>query len=313
MDRDAFFLVQFLVECLQKESEPEILDLILFHLAHLATVSPCRPTQVALEWVLATYDEVYEGIDIYLDLLAHPSPQVRIAAAYTLSCCKSEVATRICSQLSRRFDGEPDVMVRSTILLCLAFLNEKISVSPGLFESILNSKEEEIVKLAGVCALAYVTGENMPDYACDLLVHLWDKPQWLKRLANHYDRRMVKIHRQRLVDFIRPLGHRHAGQTIPVLWKGIQYYQFEAIDLAFAEIAFGIEKLPEGIRIHDLTDNQQLVLRLIADTTKTGQEPIYRKRTLKFIGIGQVSPSDGYYARKKLLSFLNGAKVKYDK
>jgi len=312
LNRNATFLIPLIVERLEEESEPEILDLILFHLAHLATGHPGPPTRAAVQWVFDTYDAIYEGLDIYLDLLAHPSPQVRIAAAYTLSCCKSEAVAGICTHLCRRFGSETDMMVKSTILLCLAFLSVKIPVSPGFFESILNSKEEEIVKLAGVCALASVTEENMPDYACDLLVHLWSKPELLQRLANHYDGRMVNIHYKRLLSFIIPLGDRHAGKMIPVLWKGIQYDQVEAIDLAFPNMTYGMGEFPEGTRIHNLTENQQLVLRLIADTTKTGQESIYRRGILKFIGIGPVSPSDGYYARKMLKRFLNGAKVKYD-
>nr|WP_201280344.1 HEAT repeat domain-containing protein [Hassalia byssoidea] len=176
----ASFAVPFLIERLQQEPEAELLENILLDLVHLGTGSSfCdahqnlsiyedkrntlefqQQMQEELEGVRATYQAVYKGVNIYFDLLEHESPQVRIAAAYTLSCCKSEAA-RICTKLYARFSCEPDELVKATISLCLAFLSKSTPVQIAFFEQVLKSNESDIVKLSAAITLAYIASEHM--------------------------------------------------------------------------------------------------------------------------------------------------------
>lgn len=99
------FPVPYLIERLQKETDLELSEIILFDLAYLATgTSYCETHQnlsyyedrrntaefqermeEEILYANATHTAVYKGIDIYLNLLGHDSFKVRIAAAYTPS------------------------------------------------------------------------------------------------------------------------------------------------------------------------------------------------------------------------------------
>ena len=103
----AAFVAPFLIERLRHESEPDLLDIILRNLVHLATGFPTGKTSEELYWARATYGQVYREIDVYLDLLEHSSSQVRIAAVYILAFCKRDAAM-ICTKLCRHFDNEPE-------------------------------------------------------------------------------------------------------------------------------------------------------------------------------------------------------------
>ena len=92
----AYFVVPFLQERLSRESDPNLLEMILFDLAHLATAATFFGTQPDLEyeilevdrvypseyegklqnelrWVQGTYQAVYKGVNFYLNLLEHDS------------------------------------------------------------------------------------------------------------------------------------------------------------------------------------------------------------------------------------------------
>lgn len=309
----AAFVAPFLIERLPHESEPNLLEIIIVSLAHLATGFPSGDTSEELDWARATYGQVYKEIDVYLDLLEHSSSQVRIAAIYILAFCQRDAAM-ICTKLCRHFDNEPEEMVRATIPYCLAFVSDNTLVDPVFFEEILNSDDTDIVKLAAGNTLAYVAGENMPEYALSILVDLWENTNLVDRLAKHSDP-METIHYKKLLDFLTPLSDRQIAKIIPSIWQewGEYYRDLDAIELASGNLFGSKKRLPEGTTIHDLTDSQRAVLRLIAyNTSSTGQKIYYRGK-LEFIGIGTPAyQKDMSSAREKLLRFLNGEKLEYD-
>jgi len=156
----------------------------------------------------------------------------------------------------------------------------------------------------------------MSEYALSILVRLWANPKLVDRLAEYCDP-MITTHYKTLPDFLNHLSDRQIAKIIPSIWiweYDVQYcYEFDAIELAFGELFRKKKKLPEGTTIHDLTDSQQLVLKLIADDTSTGQESRYRY-TLESIGISSpVHRKDESSARENLMRFLNGEKLEYDR
>jgi hypothetical protein len=76
-------------------------------------------------------------------------------------------------------------------------------------------------------------------------------------------------------------------------------------------LVFGQSQIPEGATVHDLTPNQRVIIKAIADNASTGQEMLYRDGTLNFMGICAVSQSAGSQARDKLVRFLNGQTLEY--
>ncbi|MBC6424663.1 MAG: hypothetical protein GDA38_26765 [Hormoscilla sp. SP12CHS1] len=223
-----------------------------------------------------------------------------------LAFCKRDAAM-ICAKLCRYFRNEPEEMVRATIPYCLAFISDNTPVDTMFFEELLNSDDAEIVKLAAGNTLAYVAGENMPEYALSILVRLWENTKLVDRLAKHSDP-METIHYKKLLDFLTPLSDRQIANIIPSIWQELDeyYHDLDATELAFGDLFRKKEKLPSGTTIHDFTDSQQLVLKLIADDTSTGQESCYRY-TLESIGISSpVHRKDESSARENLMRFLNG-------
>ena len=323
----AYFVVPFLQERLSRESEPDLLEMILFDLAHLATAATFFGTQPDLEceilevdraypseyegklqnelrWVQATYQAVYKGVNLYLNLLEHDSPNVRIAAAYTLSCCQPEAA-RICSLMIQHFACESDAMMKATIPLCLAVLSKSTFVDAAFCEEIVNSNESDIVKLSAGVSLAYIVGENISGDAFNLLLSLIKNEELFTRLCEHYDNPMATAHHWMIIDFFSRLDDSKLAQVLVVLAEsGQQIYDWDLL----LELAFDCQDISEGTTIDQLTEPQQVILRLIADSITTDQERLNRNGILIFMGIKQ----EGLAAQEKLINFLNGEPLKYD-
>ncbi len=321
------FPVPYLIERLKYETNLEILESILLDLAHLATgTSFCethqnlsyykdrRDTEEFQErmkeeilYANATHTAVYKGIDIYLNLLEHDSYLIRIAAAYTLSCCKVNL-DRICFSLYARFDQESDEMVKVNISLCLAFINKTYPIQISFFEDILKSDESDIVKLTAGIALAFVAGVNMSDEFLEIFAKQLEKTEIFENLREHYENYMLTAHYTSVVEYLINLNDRQITKILPALKKiwADSYYLDDLVDFVFRD-----EIIAEGSTINDLTENQKIVLQTVIENTITGQEQIY-EYGLKFMGIKCISSSLGSYARDKLIRFMNGEKLKYD-
>ncbi|CBN55077.1 MULTISPECIES: hypothetical protein [Kamptonema] len=324
----AYFIVPFFQERLSRESEPDLLESILIDLAHLATAATFFGTQpvfkyeileldkeypseyqeqllIELGWVNGTFEAVYKGINLYLNLLEHNYPKVRIAAAYTLSCCKSE-AERICNLMIQHFTCESDEMVKATIPLCLAFLSKSTLVDAAFCEEILNSNESDIVKLSAGVSLAYIAGENISNNAFNRLLSLIKNKELFTHLWEHYDNPMATAHYWMIINFFSRLDDSKLAQILVVLAEPEQQI-YDCGDL-LQELAFNWQKIPEGTTIDQLTEPQQVILRLIADRITTNQERLNTYNLLSFMGIKEV----GLGPQEKLINFLNGEPLKYD-
>ena len=314
------FLRQFLPQGTEEEKE-----WILFILASFATgTSYCdtrkeRPNfvyynikntpefQARLErekrLVRDTYEAVYKGVNLYLDLLEDDSAKVKIAAAYALSCCPKDADT-IIPQLQQRFHCEPDEMVKVTIPLCLTFISKTTPVDAGFFEEIINSEETDFVKLSAAVSLAYVAGEKMSDNVFEKLIQLLEIPKLFNRLEEHYDI-IATAHYWMVIDFFERLGEKHKVEIIPILTRISPIY---GLDTAI-EVFFGEAKIPEGTTFENLTESQQLGLKALANDESTWNGSFSNTIVTGIIGIKGSSARE---ERQKLIDFINGEPLKYD-
>ncbi|GET40544.1 hypothetical protein [Microseira wollei] len=321
----AAFAVPFLIEHLQRESEEDLLYRILIDLAHIGTgTSFCdlrkdsslyastrntpefqEQMEEELYWMEKTYEAVYKGVDVYLNLLEHDAPKARIGAAYTLSCCKADAA-RICDRMRDRFHKESEEMVKATLPLSLAILSNNTPLEPAFFEEVLDANSSrDIVKLSAAIALAYIPGTNMSENARQTLVHLIEKPDLFVRLCNHYENHMATAHNLIVSDFLWRLNDEQMAHIIPVLAQKVEELPYGYKTLI--ELAFQDNKLQEGITIHELTESQQFVLRAIANDDRLWKLSNYFiSSILKDLGI------KGSPLREKLIRFLNGDTLHYD-
>jgi len=178
-------------------------------------------------------------------------------------------------------------------------------VDTAFLEEVLNSNEGDLVKLAAAIALAYVARENMSDNALEMLVHLLNQPKLFLTLSEHYELPMATAHNNLLlINFLTRLNDQHMAKVVRVLTQawGLPHYPELLLELVFQW-----KTLPEGTTINDLTEAQQYAMRAIANSTSTEKEMIYGNRTLNTLRI------KGRFTREKLLDFLNGERLEYDK
>ena len=298
------FAIPFLIQRIQQEPDEYLLDLTVWNIAHFASGDS------------SFIEKVNQGINLYLDLLESESVDLRISTVYLLSFCQKDPA-RIRNRLCDHFHTEPEEMVRATIPLCLVFLSKIIPVDTSFFEEILKSNAEDAVKFCAVTALAYIAGKNMTDEAMELLVSLWDDSNLLDRLAAYYDYDcpMVTTHCLRLLDYLKNLSDRHLAKIVPIIWQEKnRYYKIEdAYDLFLKYRPFEQKKFPEGITIDDLTESQQVLVRLVTDDTDDYRSRNCGNSILRLLGLHPGSPSGKWSAPEKLIGFVNGEPLEYDK
>jgi hypothetical protein len=317
----AAFAVPFLITRLQQETEPGILVNILYVLASLATgdsyhdINPGLRNDVerntvefqqkmeeALNDVNATYTAVYKGINVYLDLLEHQSKDVRIAATYLLSCCKQDL-TKICSNFYAKFDRESDELVKSAIALCLAYLSKITPVQIVFLKEILKSNESDIVKLSTAISLAYIAGEHMSDSSLDILVDKLQYPDLLSKLYKNFENQLVDFYYLSILDFFGSLNHQQLARVIPELLK-VKERHYGLDDLF--ELVFNNRIIPEGSFFQDLTDSEQLIIKAVVGDN-TLHNVSYMGGFLDKLG------GDGLVVKEKLIGFINGERLKYDR
>ncbi|BAY83409.1 hypothetical protein NIES267_28980 [Calothrix parasitica NIES-267] len=317
----AAFAVPFLIARLHQETEPGILVNILYVLASLATgdsyhdINPGlrdnaeRNTvefqermEEGLNDVKATYTAVYKGINVYLNLLEHESKDVRIAAACVLSCYKQDLA-KICSNFYAKFDRESDELVKAAIPLCLAYLSKSTPVQIAFFKETLNSNESDIVKLSAGISLAYIAGEHMSNSALDTLTDKLQNPNLLNKLYDNFENQLVDFYYLSILDFFSSLNHQQLARVIPVLLQ-VKTNCYGLDDLF--ELVFNNRIIPEGSFFQDLSDTEQLIIKAVIEDDSL-HNVSYMGGFLDKLG------GDGLVIKQKLVGFINGEGLKYDR
>lgn len=316
------FAVPFLITRLQQETHPEIIVNVLYVLASLATGSSYCDVHQDLEInkekrntvefqermeeelndVKATYTAVYKGINVYLDLLEHQSKDVRIAATCLLSCCKQNL-TKICSNFYAKFNCESDELVKAAITLCLAYISKITPVQIAFLEEILKSNESDIVKLSAAVSLAYIAGEHMSDSALDILVDKLQYPHLLNKLYENFANKLVDFYYLSILDFFTRLNHQQLARVIPELLK-VEERHYGLDDLF--ELVFNDRIIPEGSFFQDLTDTEQSIIKAVVEDN-TLHNVSYMGGLLDKLG------GNGLVVKGKLIEFINGERLKYDR
>ena len=116
---------------------------------------------------------------------------------------------------------------------------------------------------------------------------------------------MLTAHQLLIIDFFSRLNDQQMARVIPVLTQ-IEELPYGLDDLL--ELVFCGKTIPEGTTINELTDVQQFILTAIADDETTLTPNVHYMG-----GILEKLGSQGSVVREKLIGFLNGERLEYDK
>jgi len=226
-----------------------------------------------IEWVERTREAARQGLPIYLELLSHPDPKIRMAAAYTLASFKGE-ASSIVPMLLPRLEREDDVLARASMILSLGILGSHTHEVLALLKALLHTShkeqtEQELIHLATATALAWIGQEKTPQQAVEILVHVLTSPRsdslfdlyvqlpWvdgsLARFAGRtlrwrLPRERLRFAISRLMEALEIVDNYDVGEVIKILLY----------------IVFGRQAFPEPRTVHDLNEEQREVLSVIA-------------------------------------------------
>jgi len=128
-----------------------------------------------LDWVRAARVAVARGLGLYGELLLHPEPAVRMAAAYLLAVFP-EHAENLTPLLWTRLAAEADPRVRATDVLSLAALTWRMRAGIERFDALLSHAEAPLVRLATAVALAGLMRDATPAAAARLLAETVARP-----------------------------------------------------------------------------------------------------------------------------------------
>ncbi|MEM9539585.1 MAG: hypothetical protein AAGA60_08740 [Cyanobacteria bacterium P01_E01_bin.42] len=314
----AFIITLIFIRQLQDESESVLIEDILLCLAYfisgisfldyaimvdsfmnpdLEMPETPDPRNATLPEDRLIYEAIERSIEIFLDFLTHSSPDVRVAAIYLLSCCRSE-KENIYDRVNTLFYREIDEMVKVTVFFYFAVVSRFTVVDVELIERIANSGESDIIKLSAAIALAYISGTTISEKNIDILIDLLEKPNLLTKLIEHYDYPMSSAHHLIIIDFFGNLSDRHLSKVLPSL---IEANQAEySIDYFSEILIFKTRKDAIGKTYQQLTESQKLLLRISAQDESLFNERSYICKILNLESRGLTEQQ----MKEKILNFI---------
>jgi len=140
-------------------------------------------------WVRGAREATWRGLDVYLDLLDDPDRKLRLSSPYTLArlaeSARGEIPEalapgdpigRIAAAMGRRFEEEPDELVRASLLFGLAGLADaRPEVLRPHRRALADPSAAPSVRLAAALALADRL-DPVPDEAVRVLAATVDRP-----------------------------------------------------------------------------------------------------------------------------------------
>ncbi len=130
-------------------------------------------------WVKNAHEAVGKGFPLYLDLLRHADPMIRMSAAYILARFQ-EHAARSRPALLSSLRSESDPSAKAGILLSLSALSEHDSPLLNLFMEMMHDSEPRLVRVIAAMQLAQLTGSNPPAEAVQVLLDALAHPEEVK-------------------------------------------------------------------------------------------------------------------------------------
>lgn len=158
-------------------------------------------------WVRGAREATWRGLDVYLDLLDDPDRKLRLGSLYTLgrlaefardeipkTLAPGDPIGRIAAAMGRRFEEEPDELVRAGLLFGLAGLADaRPDVLRPHRRALADPSAAPSVRLAAALALADRL-DPVPDEAVRVLAATVDRPDDADSIFRPEGRRMEPRH-----------------------------------------------------------------------------------------------------------------------
>ncbi len=214
-----------------------------------------------LRHVRAAKDAVVRGDAVYARRLAHPDPSVRIAAAYLLGLCPTDVS-RAALRATAVDDEEPAVRAVAAFALgCVA----DDALAPEVRALLEDPSEHPAVRLYAGFGLAR-SAAALSEAAIDALAGLVDDAELFSQLDELHENAAGMSYGP-LADCLLGLPPEVRPRLVPALGRALaQIRGRDALGLATAllGLAFGDTKLAEGAGPEALTGEQRAALEALA-------------------------------------------------
>lgn len=235
------------------------------HFEHFADerASPDFAARVGeeLRHVRAAKDAVVRGDAVYARRLGHPDPSVRIAAAYLLGLCATDVS-RAGLRAAAVDDDEP--AVRAVAAFALGSVADD-ALAPEVRALLEDPSEHPAVRLYAGFGLARGAAA-LGEAAIDALAGLVDDAELFSQLEELHDNAAGMSYGP-LADCLLGLPPEVRPRLVPALGRALaQIRGRDALGLATAllRLAFGGQKLPEGAGPESLRGEQRAALEALA-------------------------------------------------
>ncbi|MBD2182761.1 HEAT repeat domain-containing protein [Planktothrix sp. FACHB-1355] len=312
------FAIPFLIELLQNEhvqKKEQILILLAYlargnswHKKHQNSIfliddrdTPEFQEKVKIEqtWVVNARNRVYEGLRLYLNLLADADPKIRIASAYTLACLPDR-APEIIPEMLKCLHREADRQAKASMVLSLGTLVEPESKYLALFTEILHSKTSDLVKLVAAMMLTQLARNKTPQEAIAFLVNtisdsksvaeLYSQLPWadgdvVADVSRYFCYLEAESNQFPLTDLIEALSTVDAYSALTVA-ETLLYVTFNGKTILADE------------KMSELTKTQRIVLSAIAQSENTWKYDANMSQILKSFALPMW--------REKLLALVGG-------
>jgi HEAT repeat protein len=288
-----------------------------YHRQHLSLHSEARKQDPAflrelaeqVVWAERTREAVRQGLPVYLELLADADPHIRREATYMLAQLKADAGATL-PLLLAQLAQEDDPLARASMVLSLGVLGEPTAATRSLLESLLQTQgqeEQALVRYAAAVSLAWLFEEETPEAAVLILVDLLTltDPQWLFDAYVELpwvEGRLSHLAGRTLRRRLSPERLRFALPRLFGALETVDAYDVEEIIRTLLFVAFRHRRLPEGVAIRDLTEEQRAVLRVIAHSHAAWHPPpgVYTQ-----MGTLPVAGTTAYSAESDAMVVLN--------
>jgi hypothetical protein len=223
--------------------------------------------QKELEWVKKAKLAVYQGIPIFFRLSQHDNYVIKEAAIYTLSSIKW-LEEDILKQLRLQLLQEKNPMVLTNLVLALGAQQDQHAQTIHILERYLALSEQPLLQLAAAIALTQIQSGHISRETSQVLIQTIKNPD---RVLAYDNLLFAKI--DVITDIGRLLSQLPKEESVRSLSYLIDAFLHTENALAAVEltrsiltIAFGEMKHVTSRKASDLTEQQRIILKHIADS-----------------------------------------------
>ncbi|SFJ78941.1 HEAT repeat domain-containing protein [Thermoflavimicrobium dichotomicum] len=219
-----------------------------------------------LEWVERAKEAVAKGISVYYQLVHDPDLAVREAAIYTLASVKW-LKEDMLHQLREKMLIETNPLILTNLIFALGTQRDKHEQTVNFLNDCIEKNEEPLIQLAAAMALVHIQEGKVHDRTIQVLIDAIRDPDRVSAYDNLLFASIDVIHDTTWL--FSQLSHEQAIQSLPLLQDVFNRTNnaLVAVELtrAMLMIAFNKKRVLQGIRFHELTEEQQKTLQCIAE------------------------------------------------